>query len=193
MAKIIRGFLWVAPLAIVVSLGWLPSVNAQSRSWNADQLSSPFPERQTEKALIEQLRSGTPAEKAIACKQLAMYGSKEAVPELAKLLPNEELSSWSRIALEAITDPAADTALIDAAKGLQGKLLVGTINSIGVRRSSAAVDVLVNRLKDDNKDVASASAVALGRIGNEKATSALQKSLASATPDVRSGIAEGCI
>src|SRR3954451_20250541 len=80
---------------------------------NAEGLSIP-----TEKQLIETLRSGKPEDKAIACKQLAIRGSKEAVPELAKLLPDEQLSSWSRIALEAITDPAADAALVDAAKGL---------------------------------------------------------------------------
>ena len=97
---------------------------------NAEGLSIP-----TEKQLIETLHSGTPEEKAIACKQLAIRGSKEAVPELAKLLPDEQLSSWSRIALEAITDPAADAALVDAAKGLHGRLAVGVINSIGVRRS----------------------------------------------------------
>lgn len=147
----------------------------------------------TEKQLIETLRSGPPAEKALACKQLAIHGSKAAVPELAKLLADEQLASWSRIALEAIPDPAADAALLEAAKTLQGQLLVGTINSIGVRRADRAVDLLARRLKDKDADVASASAVALGHIGNEKATSALRKSLAGAPPAVRSAIAEGCI
>ena len=95
----------------------------------------------SEKQLIETLRSGAPAEKAIACKQLAIHGSKAAVPELAKLLADEQTASWSRIALEAIPDPSADAALLEAAKTLKGQLLVGTINSIGVRRSDAAVDV----------------------------------------------------
>ena len=45
-----------------------------------------------EKELIEKLRSDSPAaEKAIACKQLAVYGSKDAVPELARLLADEHL------------------------------------------------------------------------------------------------------
>jgi HEAT repeat protein len=193
MTKCIRGFCWIAPLAIVAALGWQQSVVAESKSWNADQLSSPFPARQTEKVLIEQLRSGSPAEKAIACKQLAIYGSKAAVPDLAKLLPDAELSSWSRVALEVIDDPAVDAALVEATKTLHGKLLIGTINTIGVRRSAGAVDVLIGRLKDENKDVGSASAVALGKIGGEKAISALRQSLASASPEVRSAAAEGCI
>src|SRR4051812_25816136 len=168
-------------VSIIIAL-----VNVSSSHSNAEGLSIP-----TEKQLIETLRSGKPEEKAIACKQLAIRGSKEAVPDLAKLLPDEQLSSWSRIALEAITDPAADAALVDAAKGLQGRLAVGVINSIGVRRASTAVDVLSIRLSDSDTEVASAAAVALGHIGNEKATGVLQKSLASATPAVRSAVAEG--
>ena len=59
------------------------------------------PEKEAE--LIAVLQSEAPAsEKAITCKNLAIYGSGKAVPELAKLLGNEQLSSWSRIALEAI-------------------------------------------------------------------------------------------
>ncbi len=169
-------FAWLIAVLAIVSV---------SRA-NAEGLSIP-----TEKQLIETLHSGKPEEKAIACKQLAIRGSKEAVPELAKLLPDEQLSSWSRIALEAITDPAADAALVDAAKGLHGRLAVGVINSIGVRRASAAVDVLSKRLSDSDAEVASAAAVALGHIGNEKATGVLQKSLASAPPAVRSAVAEG--
>ena len=134
-----------------------------------------------------------PAEKAIACKQLAIYGGKDAVPELAKLLPNEELSSWSRIALEAIPDAAAEAVLVDAAKTLQGRLAVGAINSVGVRRTSAAVGMLSDRLKDPDAEIASAAAVALGRIGNEQATNTLRQSLANTSPAVRSAVAEGCV
>ncbi len=147
----------------------------------------------TENQLIDTLRSGAPAEKAIACKQLAIYGSKDAVPELAKLLPDEQLSSWSRIALEAIPDAAAEAALVDAAKTLQGRLAVGCINSIGVRRSSAAVGVLSDRLKDSDAEIACAAAVALGRIGNEQATNTLRQSLGNGSPAVRSAVAEGCV
>ena len=71
-------------------------------------------------------------EKAIACKNLAIYGSSDAVSELAKLLPDPQLSSWARIALEAIPGQAADEALRMASNSLEGRLLVGTINSIGL-------------------------------------------------------------
>ncbi len=76
---------------------------------------------------------------------------------------------------------------------LQGKLLVGVINSIGVRRDPKAVSGLVKKLKDADPEVASAAAVALGRIGGAKAAKALNQSLADAPAAVRPAIAEGCI
>ena len=49
-------------------------------------------------------------DKAITCKNLAIYGDQEAVPSLAPLLADRS-RSWARIALEAIPGPAADEAL----------------------------------------------------------------------------------
>lgn len=149
--------------------------------------------KKKEQELIAVLRSKPPEEKAIACKELAIYGSQEAVPELAKLLSDEQLSSWSRIALEAIPSPAADAALLKATDSVKGLLLVGTINSIGVRKDAHAVDRLAVLLKEQDAQVASASAVALGRIGNDVATKSLRKSLNSTTGAVQSAVAEGCI
>lgn len=147
-----------------------------------------------EKELLAILGSEAPgAEKAIACKQLAIHGSDAAVPELAKLLPNPQLSSWARIALEAIPGSAADEALRRATDSLEGNLLVGTLNSIGVRRDSGAVELLTARLQDKNSEVASAAAVALGRVGNAAAAKALRGALAIADVKARSAVAEGCV
>jgi hypothetical protein len=147
-----------------------------------------------ERKLIGVLQSGAaPQDKAMACKQLAIYGSQEAVPVVAPLLADKDLSSWARIALEVIPGPAADAALRDAVGKLQGRLLVGVINSIGVRRDAQAVDPLAAKLKDADADVASAAAVALGRIGGMQAGQALMQALAEAPADVRSAAAEGCI
>ncbi|MHC4301827.1 MAG: HEAT repeat domain-containing protein [Planctomycetota bacterium] len=147
-----------------------------------------------ESDLIAVLQSDAPkGDKAIACKQLAIYGSEQAVPSLAPLLADAELASWARIALEAIPGPAADAALRDALVKLKGRLLIGTINSIAVRRDVRAVGALVQKLDDSNADVASAAAVAMGHIGGEQATKALTQSLAGAPASVRSAAAEGCI
>ncbi|HQU44752.1 MAG TPA: HEAT repeat domain-containing protein, partial [Pirellulales bacterium] len=147
-----------------------------------------------EPELLAVLRSDAPkSEKAITCKRLAVYGSSESVPELAKLLRDEQLASWARIALEAIPGSASDEALRKALDSLQGKLAVGAINSIGVRRDAYAVDALAARLKDADVEVASAAAVALGHIGGPSATPVLRRSLAGAPAKVRSAIAEGLV
>lgn len=129
----------------------------------------------------------------MACKQLAIYGSSKSVPALAALLANPELASWARIALEVIPDPSADKALRDALPGLNGRLLVGAINSIGRRRDAGAVPALVGHLKHADAEVASAAASALGQIGGPDAASALKSAMANAQPEAKSAIAEGLV
>ena len=147
-----------------------------------------------ERELIAVLRSDSPPEeKAMACKQLVIYGSAEAVPALAPLLADEHLASWARIPLEAIPEPAAENALRQALDKLHGKLLVGVINSIAVRRDPKAVGKLTDKLKDTDTDVASAAARALGRIADSRCAAALSRALATAQPDLRAAVAEGCV
>lgn len=148
----------------------------------------------TEASLIAILKSDAPpGDKGVACKKLAIWGTKEAVPELAKLLGNEQLSSWARIGLQNIPGPEADAALRDAMGTLKGRLLVGMINSISERHDTKAVPGLIGKLSDADADVASAAAVALGNIGGDEATKALQAKLADAPAPVRPFVAEGLI
>ena len=147
-----------------------------------------------EQELIAVLQSDAPKnEKALVCKKLAIHGSSAAVPDLARLLPDPQLSSWARIALEAIPGSESDEAFRNAAASLDGLLLVGTINSIGVRRDAGSVDLLTGHLQNKNPEVAAAAAVALGRIGNAEATKALRLALTTTPPGVRSAVAEGCV
>jgi HEAT repeat protein len=135
-----------------------------------------------ETKLIAVLTSNAaPQDKAITCKRLAICGTKAAVPALAVLLADEQLASWARIGLEAIRDPAVDAALRDAAGRLQGKLQIGVINSIGVRRDEMAVAWLAQKLKNSDPALMSAAAAALGRIGGEQAAKALTQALAGTT------------
>jgi HEAT repeat protein len=149
---------------------------------------------QQEAKYLAVLRSDAPAaEKALACKGLAIYGGKDAAPALAPLLADEQLASWARIALQSIPDPAADDALREALGKLQGRLAIGVINTIAVRRDAKAADGLIKRLNDADREVASAAAVALGRLGGPAAVKTLEASLANAPAAVRSAVAEGCI
>ncbi|MBW7990397.1 MAG: HEAT repeat domain-containing protein [Planctomycetes bacterium] len=183
MIKNKRSFTWCVILIIVAASAWTVAQDQPGPAVNVK-----------ERDLIAVLQSDAPkGEKAITCKRLAIYGTEQSVPVLAPLLADKELASWARIALEAIPGPAADTALRNALGKLQGRLLVGTINSIGVRRDAQAIGALVQKLDDANAGVASAAAVALGHIGGEQATKALSQSLADALVGVRSAVAEGCI
>ncbi|MCP4028158.1 MAG: PBS lyase, partial [Sphingomonas sp.] len=96
-------------------------------------------------------------------------------------------------ALEAIPGPEADEVLRQAMGTLQGRSLIGVVNSIAFRRDPAAVAGLTDLLKDADVEVASAAAVALGQIGDDAAIKTLRASLAGAPAAVRSAVAEGCI
>ena len=147
-----------------------------------------------QRKLIAILQSDAPPQdKAIPCKQLAIHGDKEAVPALAALLGNKDLASWARIALEAIPGPEADEALRAALPKLQGNLLIGTINSISVRRDAKAVQPLAGKLGDADADIVAAAAVALGKIGGMEAAGILHRALTSAGKQTVSVVAEGSI
>jgi len=147
-----------------------------------------------EAELIGVLKSNAPkAEKAVTCKKLAVWGGKDAVPALMPLLKDEQLASWARIALEAIPDPACDKALRDTvASNLKGRLLIGAINSIGVRRDAEAVRLLIAKTADTDPEVARAAMAALGRIGGDKASDALVKLLKHDSMELRSAAAYAC-
>ncbi len=147
-----------------------------------------------ESDLIAVLQSqATPAEKAITCKKLAVFGSKNAVPALAPLLADPQLNAWARIGLEPIPGPEVDAALRQALAELRGRQLVGVIQSVGVRRDPQAVGALAGKLRGSDAEVISAAADSLGRIGGDEAAKALVEALPSASPVVRSEIAEGCV
>lgn len=149
---------------------------------------------QSEAELIAVLQSDAPpADKAITCKYLAVVGGKDAVPAIAPLLEDPQLTSWARIPLEVIEDSAADDALRAALGKLEGRMLVGVINSIGVRRDPEAVPGLIVRLQDADAQVAAAAAVTLGKIGDDKASEALDSALTDAPENVRSAVAEGLV
>ena len=162
-------------------------------AWHGFSAPDPASPEKARQAMATLQSSAPSADKALACKHLAVYGTAEAVPALAPLLHDEQLAAWARTALETIHGPVADQALRDAAGQLQGRLLVGVINSIGVRRDAQAVRMLISRLRGDDEAVASAAALALGRIGGDAPARILQRTLTDSRASVRSTAAQGCI
>lgn len=149
-------------------------------------------EKPDEAKLLSVLKSGaSQEEKAAACRQLVTVGTKQAVPVLAGLLGDEQMSHMARYALEPIPDPAVEEALREALGKVQGRLLVGVISSISVRRDAKALDALAKLLGDADPLVAGAAAMALGTIGGEAAAKALDGALSNAPASVRWSVCDG--
>lgn len=150
-----------------------------------------------EAELIEVLKTGQPAEKAIACKKLAVFGTKDSVSLLAPLLEDEQLASWARIALEAIDDSAADAALRDSLAKTKGNLSIGAINSLGVRGDDAAVplmaEALATGIKSNDAELVDAAAWGLGQTGGAQAIGALRSAIKNERGSVRNAAALGLV
>ncbi|MCY3024022.1 MAG: HEAT repeat domain-containing protein [Planctomycetota bacterium] len=132
-------------------------------------------------------------DKDVACRRLAVIGSKDAIPALAAMLADANLYDVARYGLETIPDPAADDALRAALGKVKGKQLVAVCRSIAKRRDVKAVDELARLLGDADVDVASAAAIALGAVGDANATKVLQQALSGAPAAVRPAVGEGCL
>ena len=147
-----------------------------------------------EQKLIAVLQGNSqPFDKDVACRRLAVIGSKDAVPALSAMLADANLCDIARHGLENIPDPAVDEALRAALGKVQGKQLVSVIRSVGTRRDAQAVGDLAKLLGNADTDVASAAAVALGKIGDANAVKALEQALASAPAAVLPAVGEGCL
>jgi HEAT repeat protein len=115
--------------------------------------------------------------KHFACRQLALIGTEEQVPALAKLLTDPQLSQMARYALARIPGASVDDALLDALRRTEGANQLGIINTLGNRRCVAAVTPLLELLESKQKDVVAEAARALGRIGTSSAAQAVEKCL----------------
>ncbi len=134
--------------------------------------------KKQEADLIAVLQSNAPLkEKADACRELGRIGTKNSIAPLVALLGDKKLSHMARYGLETNPDPAVDEALRDALGALKGLPLVGAIGSVGVRRDTRAVKLLVKLLQNDDAIVARAAARALGNIGNAAAAKAIDAAL----------------
>ncbi len=118
-----------------------------------------------------------------ACRQLAIAASDDSIALLAGLLADAQLASSARYALERIPGPRANQALVKAVRIADPRLRIGAINSLGARRTEAAVPELVRQLNDSDWAVAEAAANALGRIGNPACARALLRAQAQAKPE----------
>jgi len=131
-----------------------------------------------EQGLIDILKSNAALqEKDAACAELKRIGTARAVPVLAGLLVDKDLSHSARYALESMPAPEAGLALVEALDKTSGLTRAGIIHSLGRRREARAVPALNRFLVEADLSVACAAAAALGRIGGSPATRALLDAL----------------
>ena len=124
---------------------------------------------------------------------LKTIGTAESVPALAALLPDPDLSHMARYALERIPAPEAAAAMRDALPKLDGKLKVGVIGSLGMRRDAASIAGLKGLPGDADKAVAAAAAHSLGLIGTPEAGEALAEWQKKAPEGVQAAITDACL
>ena len=132
-------------------------------------------------------------QKAIACKKLAQIGTRESIQPLAALLGEQRLGHYARFGLEPNPDPAVDDALRAALPKLKGRLLMGVIHSIGVRRDAKALDALGKLMNDSDVEIAQAASASVGTIGGLQASKLLQAALKSARPPVLPVVARAAL
>jgi HEAT repeat protein len=158
----------------------------------ADNSGSEEEQKAVEAKLLDALKAGpTPDGLDFLCRQLSIIGSDAAVSVLAPMLTKDEPSAdWARYALEGISGDAVDQALIAAAQTNSGRSKVGMINSLGTRRSKAAVPALTPLIRDGDEAVAKAAISALGRIGGDEAAQAVSAARTAVPEGLRSTVAD---
>jgi HEAT repeat protein len=174
---------WIAALAFAGLILATPTLCAQDPT--------PLLTRSEDKLLPALQPNTSEKEKADACRELAVVGTRAAIPPLVALLNDPHIGHMARYALETIPDPGVNEALRAQLDKLTGRALVGVIGSLGVRRDPAAVPPLTALLGNADPDVAQAAARALGKIGNVPATQALQAALPKASPANQLAFCEG--
>ncbi len=135
----------------------------------------------------------TEFQKAIACKKLSIVGGKDAVAPMAALLNDPHLACYARFGMEPNPDPSVDDAFRAAVPKLSGKLKIGVINSIGVRKDAKALDLLTKLIDDADPEIAGAAAASVGMIGGMQASRVLQAALGRTKLPVFAVVARACL
>jgi HEAT repeats len=137
--------------------------------------------------------SSTVFQKAIACKKLAFVGGRDAIAPMAALLNHPQLACYARFGMEPNPDPSVDEAFRAALPKFSGRLKIGVINSIGVRKDAKALDALTRLIDDKDSEIACAAAASVGMIGGMQAARALEAALGRTRPPVFPVAARACL
>lgn len=139
---------------------------------------NPSARGELEARLVAFLRQAPPAPvlaREYVCRQLSRIGADPSVKALAALLDDNNTAEAARAALESIPAESASTVLREKLAGSKGAQKAGIAHSLGNRRDRGSVAALAALLDDADRQVATAAAGALGRIGTPEAAQALNQ------------------
>lgn len=130
------------------------------------------------------------AAKDYVCRKLSLIGSSKCVPDVAALLTDEKLSHMARYVLERMSCAESVAAMRDAMPKTSGKVKVGIINSLGVRRDAESIAAFSELLSNSDTQIAAAAIAALGEIGTPETAKALQDFSAKAPEKLQLPVAD---
>jgi len=139
-----------------------------------------------EAKLIASLKSSKSVDlRRFICRQLRTIGTADAIPALAGLLGDKDLSHGARYALGRIEDPKAAAALRDAMGKTKGKIRAGIIVTLAKRGYPAAIGDMVKLFGASDKLVSHAAIRGVGVMGTTDGAKALLGARASASGEIR--------
>lgn len=128
--------------------------------------------------------------KQFATEHLSVIGTEAHVPALAKLLSHSDTVEMGRYALQRITSPAANQALIEALATVEMPAKAGIVTALGERRDPASVAAIAPLASDSDLVLASAAVSALGNIATPDAVQALAAVEVSAPKTMRAAVTD---
>lgn len=139
-----------------------------------DSAATPALRAELEAAMIKLLAPGATFEaRRFACQQLAAIGTDASLPALAELLKNEETVGIACLALGVYPSAKVNGVLRTALASAGGRARLQIVTTLGNRRDTEAVKSLSEMARDNDALVASTAIVALGKIANEPARTAI--------------------
>ena len=137
-------------------------------------------------AKVLQAPATTAAARQFICAQLYRIGTEAEVSAVAPMLLDPATSDTARLFLERIRSVESVAALRAALDKLQGRALIGVVNSLSLIQDADCVDKISALTKSQEAAVALAAWRALGNFGNEAAAdfliAGLQKADKPSTP-----------
>lgn len=138
-------------------------------------LASPQTASEVEDKLLAAIQSELPVTpKTILFQQLQLVATPRAVPVLAAMLSDTNLSHGARSVLEVLPGQVPNTALSRALNETRKNQLIGIIGTLGNRRGRDTVTALVPLLTNSEVQVVTATVSALGKIASDDALAALK-------------------